>query len=618
MPPPQRHDLLKLDKVRFVGVKSAAVKGDVAVQIRFWGTRGSLAKPGPHTVRYGGNTSCVEVRSAAGTRLVIDCGTGAHELGQAIMREGGMSRGHVLISHTHWDHIQGIPFFAPFFVPGNSWDLYAPQGFGESLKDTLAGQMEYTYFPVSTEAFGAAVRYHNLGEGSFTIEDFTVHTRYLNHPALTLAFKVEVDGASIAYACDHEPHSRELALGEGPIEGEDFAHAEFMDGVDLIIHDAQYLASEYQAKQGWGHSTVEYAVSIARAAHVRKIALTHHDPTRSDEAIDAYLAELRAGLMSGDPEVFAAYEGLEIELGSNEASGAALRPNAPSAIRRAPAAENARVLLVALDAEMADKIGRAVADEPVELINLEPSLALDEAAKLQPSMVMVDERAEAEFAAGICGIAVDEVPWVVLGGSGPPPGCFSDRLEDPWSVEYARTRIRTWLMRAECHWARPPIPDDEAERVAALKRLGILDTAPEERFDRHTRIASALFKVPIALVSLVDADRQWFKSCFGTDVCESSRETSFCAHAIASNSDLLIVPDALQDDRFRDNPMVSDGPRIRFYAGAVLRSPEGKKVGTVCILDVRPRNLSDDEQKLLRDVAAAVEAEMCTPSQKAA
>ena len=588
------------------------------MQIRFWGTRGSLAKPGPHTVRYGGNTSCVEVRSAAGTRLIIDCGTGAHELGQAIMREGGPARGHVLISHTHWDHIQGIPFFAPFFVPGNSWDLYAPQGFGESLKDTLAGQMEYTYFPVSTEAFGAAVRYHNLGEGSFTIEDFTVHTRYLNHPALTLAFRIEVDGASIAYACDHEPHSRELAMGEGPIEGEDLAHAEFMDGVDLIIHDAQYLTHEYPAKQGWGHSTVDYAVSIAKAARVRTVALTHHDPSRSDDEIDAYLAKLRAALTADDPQVIAAYEGLQIELGSTEASGAALTPNMPSAIRREPAAENARVLLVALSPDVADKVARAVADEPVELIQLDPSEALEEAVSLQPSMVMVDRTAETEFAAGICGIAEDQVPWVVLGGSGPPPGCFADRLEDLWSVEYARTRIRTWLMRAECHWARPPMPDDETERVAALRRLGILDTAPEDRFDRHTRIAAALFRVPIALVSLVDADRQWFKSCFGTDVCESSRETSFCAHAIASNTDLLIVPDALQDERFRDNPLVSDGPRIRFYAGSVLRSPEGKKVGTLCILDVRPRNLSDEEKTLLSDVAAAVEAEMCTPALRAA
>ncbi|MFD1611947.1 MBL fold metallo-hydrolase [Sphingomonas tabacisoli] len=588
------------------------------MQIRFWGTRGSLAKPGPKTVRFGGNTSCVEVRSAAGTRLVIDCGTGAHELGQAIMREGTPSRGHVLISHTHWDHIQGIPFFAPLFVPGHAWDIYAPQGFGESLKDTLAGQMEYTYFPVSTEAFGANVRYHNLGEGSFTIDDLTIRTRYLNHPALTLAFRIEGDGGSFAYSCDHEPHSRELAMGEGTIEGEDLAHAEFMEGVDLIIHDAQYVAPEYQAKQGWGHSTVEYAVSIAKAARARQIALTHHDPARTDDQIDEYLADIAHRADPDGPQVIAAYEGLILEIGTKETQGDAATPNTASAIRKGPAQENARLLLIGCDAETTDKVARAVASEPVELLSLDASHAMSDAAALDPSMIMVADEAMGPELQDVCGVTEGQVPCVILGGVGAPTGCFSDRLEEPWSVEYARTRIRTWLMRAECHWARPPIPDDETERVAALKRLGILDTAPEERFDRHTRIASALFKVPIALVSLVDADRQWFKSCFGTDVCESSRETSFCAHAIVSNDDMLIVPDALQDDRFRDNPMVSDGPRIRFYAGSVLHSPEGQRVGTLCILDVRPRNLSDDEKALLRDVASAVESELWGAERKAA
>lgn len=589
------------------------------MDIRFWGTRGSLAKPGPHTVRYGGNTSCVEVRSAGGTRIVIDCGTGAHELGQAIMREGIPSRGHVLISHTHWDHIQGIPFFAPLFVPGHAWDIYAPQGFGESLKETLAGQMEYTYFPVTPDAFGAQVRYHNLGEGCFTIDDLTIRTRYLNHPALTLAFRIEGDGASIAYACDHEPHSRELAMGEGPILGEDLAHAEFMDAVDLIIHDAQYLAPEYAAKQGWGHSTVEYAVTIAKAARADQIALTHHDPSRTDEQIDAYLERVRVQLGADGPKVFAAYEGLVVQLGTTVAQGPAAIPNTATAIRTAEPEDRARLLLVGACDATVEKIARAVENEPVELLqSANLAEAADQTEALRPSLVLVHERAQSQVPPALSGGAEGELPIVLLGGAGAPSDGYSDRLEEPWSVEYARTRIRTWLLRAECHWARPPLPNDEAERVAALERLGILDTPPEERFDRHTRIAAALFRVPIALVSLVDADRQWFKSCFGTDVCESSRETSFCAHAIASDTDMLIVPDALHDERFRDNPLVSDGPRIRFYAGSVLHSPEGKRIGTVCILDVRPRHLSEQEQNLLRDVAGAVEAELCTPAPKAA
>jgi phosphoribosyl 1,2-cyclic phosphodiesterase len=126
------------------------------MNVRFWGTRGSIAKPGPSTIRYGGNTSCVEIRSAAGTLVVIDCGTGAHELGKMLMEtEARPLRGHMLISHTHWDHIQGWPFFAPLFVPGNEWDIYAPHGLAETVQETLAGQMQYTYFPVLLEQLSA-------------------------------------------------------------------------------------------------------------------------------------------------------------------------------------------------------------------------------------------------------------------------------------------------------------------------------------------------------------------------------------------------------------------------------------------------------------------------------
>src|ERR671934_495855 len=131
--------------------------------IRFWGTRGSLAKPGPTTLRYGGNTSCVEIRTADGTLVVLDCGTGAHGLGQALLASGERPlRGHLLITHTHWDHIQGFPFFAPLFVPGSEWDLYAPGGLGQQLEATLAGQMAYTYFPVRLDELGATLRCHDL------------------------------------------------------------------------------------------------------------------------------------------------------------------------------------------------------------------------------------------------------------------------------------------------------------------------------------------------------------------------------------------------------------------------------------------------------------------------
>src|SRR5215470_14020020 len=141
------------------------------MQIRFWGTRGSLAKPGSTTLHYGGNTSCVEVWTADGTLIVLDCGTGAHGLGMALAAGAKQPlHGHLMITHTHWDHIQGFPFFGPLFVPGNEWDIYAPGGLGQQLEKTLAGQMEYTYFPVTLAQLGATIRYHDLVEGSFMLD----------------------------------------------------------------------------------------------------------------------------------------------------------------------------------------------------------------------------------------------------------------------------------------------------------------------------------------------------------------------------------------------------------------------------------------------------------------
>jgi phosphoribosyl 1,2-cyclic phosphodiesterase len=217
--------------------------------VRFWGTRGSIPKPGPSTLRYGGNTSCVEVRSAAGTIAMLDCGTGAVSFGAELMQNGKRPlRGNLLISHTHWDHIQGLPFFAPLFVPGNEWDVYAPRGFEQSVRETLAGQMQSTYFPVELKQLGAAIRYHDLTEGVFNLGDITVSTQYLNHPALALGYRLEADGVTVVYACDHEPHSRALAYGSGDVDGQDQRHAEFLAGADLLIHDAQYRASEYEGR----------------------------------------------------------------------------------------------------------------------------------------------------------------------------------------------------------------------------------------------------------------------------------------------------------------------------------------------------------------------------------
>src|SRR5262245_19747437 len=284
----------------------------IPMKIQFFGTRGSLPVPGPRTVRYGGNTTCTAVRSRAGTLVVLDMGTGAFALGQELAASMKPIKGHVLISHTHWDHIQGLPFFAPFFRPGNEWDGYAPRGLGSSLRETLSGQMQYTYFPLELEQLGATIHYHDLVEGTLTLDDVAVETQYLNHPALTLGYKLRADGVTLVHALDHEPFESSLASGSGAIEGPDLRHAQFLAGADLVIHDAQYLAQEFGPKTGWGHSTVEYALHVARSAGVRRLALTHHDPGRSDDAIDALVAERKrrdVGL-----ELFAAAEGLTIDL----------------------------------------------------------------------------------------------------------------------------------------------------------------------------------------------------------------------------------------------------------------------------------------------------------------
>src|SRR2546428_2181685 len=150
------------------------------MRVQFWGTRGSIAKPGPSTARYGGNTSCVEARSARGTLVIVDCGTGGHSLGQNLISAGAKGlRGHILITHTHWDHIQGFPFFAPLFVPGNEWDIYAPGGVGGQIQATLAGQMQYTYFPVTLDQLAARINYHELVEGTFEIGPIRVTAQYL-------------------------------------------------------------------------------------------------------------------------------------------------------------------------------------------------------------------------------------------------------------------------------------------------------------------------------------------------------------------------------------------------------------------------------------------------------
>jgi CheY-like chemotaxis protein/phosphoribosyl 1,2-cyclic phosphodiesterase len=294
------------------------------MRIRFWGTRGSIATPGPGTNYFGGNTSCVELATANGDLLIFDCGTGAHRLAGALMAQGKTAiNSNILIGHTHWDHIQGFPFFSPAFVKGNSVAIYGPEGSRGSLHDVLAGQMEFTYFPVELSQLPAAITYHELTEGIHTIGGVRVATQFLNHPAMTLGYRIEADGVAVVYLVDHEPFSEELwraGAEPGYIESilheGDRRHANFMADADLVIHDAQYTPEEYGPKKNWGHSTYEYVVQIATAASVRRVALTHHDPGHDDHFVADIERNARAlALQLGKGlDVFCAYEGCELVL----------------------------------------------------------------------------------------------------------------------------------------------------------------------------------------------------------------------------------------------------------------------------------------------------------------
>ncbi len=595
------------------------------MRVRFWGTRGSIAKAGPGTVRYGGNTSCVELRSPDGTLVVLDCGTGAHGLGSALLTGGNAPRrGHILITHTHWDHIQGFPFFAPLRVRGNEWDVYGPHGAGLSLRETLAGQMQYTYFPLALDDLGATVRYHDLVEGRFKLGDIQVTAQYLHHPALTIGYRLECAGVVVVYATDHEPHSRRLAVGDAVPRGrEDARHEQFLAGADLVIHDAQYTADEYPSKVGWGHSTMEYVVQAAAAADVQRLALFHHDPLRDDDAVEnvVSLARERVAKANAPLEVLAAAEGQVLDIERTRRVRSAYRPATKSAIVTPASNTHEQSVLVAVsEPATADLLADAAADEGLRLFSAaDVETAIEVVHREKPTLLIIERSLAGRDGLDLCrevrggeGTYAKEVAIVVIQDDDDPEALLAagatGSLARPFDAGYARARMRSWLLSTDWHGERAPLGDNEAQRVRAVRATGLLDSEPEERFDRYTRIAAALFEVPVVLITLVDADRLWFKSHYGTDTCESPRDVAFCPHAILDDT-VMQVPDALLDTRFADNPFVVGEPFLRFYAGAPLKLADGSRAGTLCLVDYRPRSLSDAQVELLCDLRGLVERE---------
>jgi CheY-like chemotaxis protein/glyoxylase-like metal-dependent hydrolase (beta-lactamase superfamily II) len=439
------------------------------MQIQFWGTRGSLAKPGPTTLRYGGNTSCVAVRTAEGTLIVLDCGTGAHGLGLTLLASDERPlRGNILIGHTHWDHIQGLPFFLPLFAPGNEWDIYAPKGLGQHLEETLAGQMQYTYFPVTLAQLGATIRCHDLVEGSFDAGGVRVTTQYLNHPALCLGYRLEADGVTVVYATDHEPHSplqADAEPGSLPVHAEDQRHAEFLRGADLLIHDAQYTAAEYPQKVGWGHSTVEYVVDMAMAAGVKRLALFHHDPLRHDEAVDALVEDChrRVATAGGELDVIAAAEGLLLDVDAPWPMMAALGDQAPTAEGQPEAPHVPKVLVVDDEPDVLRLLTLTLRPEGFDLLTAsDGDAALYLARAEHPDLILLDRNMPGCDGLAVCRVLraesdsrLREVPIVLITAQASAQDMeegfaagVTDYLTKPFTGPHVRTRARAWLLRA--------------------------------------------------------------------------------------------------------------------------------------------------------------------------
>jgi CheY-like chemotaxis protein/phosphoribosyl 1,2-cyclic phosphodiesterase len=441
------------------------------MRIRFWGTRGSLPKPGPTTLRYGGNTACVQVETGEGTLVVLDCGSGAHDLGQGLLAGQRPLRGHLLITHTHWDHIQGFPFFAPLFEAASEWDIYAPGGLGRRLEETLAGQMSYTYFPVTLEQLDATVRYHDLVEGTFDIDDVRVVARYLNHPALTLGYRLEAGGASIVYAVDHEPHAMHEAGGVagGPVHQEDRRHIEFLSGADLVIHDATYTSEEYAQRVGWGHSTVEYAVDVSMAAGARRLALFHHEPLRDDDALDRLVDYCRRRVKAaGAPlDVFAAAEGHVVEL-PGRLAGPLGRPAATLSrdghgLGRPATGPDKSILIVDDAPDVVNLLMQALRAEGLRLLSAnDGDSALRLARTERPDLILLDWILPGKDGLEVCRTLRGEtdprlrdVPIVLITAHTEPEQIAAgfaagatDYLTKPFRVAHVRSRVRGWLLRA--------------------------------------------------------------------------------------------------------------------------------------------------------------------------
>lgn len=306
------------------------------MKVRFWGVRGSIACPGKDTVEFGGNTSCLELRFGKKNRLIIiDAGTGIRELGNHLVQndfQKGPIKTEIFITHTHWDHIIGFPFFQPIYINGTKLKVYGPITFEEDTIEHIMGDLlRYRHFPVLHGELRANIDYFQLGECGMDLGDgISLKTKYLNHPLLCLGYRFEFNGKVLCTAFDTEPFRNVFSTnpnapdydpvasekGEEAVIEENQKLLDFFHGADILIHDCQYTKKEYfESRIGWGHSYFEHAINSALGAGVKKIVLFHHDPPRKDQelfALEKRCHEFMANHSS--LEIIVAKEGMEILL----------------------------------------------------------------------------------------------------------------------------------------------------------------------------------------------------------------------------------------------------------------------------------------------------------------
>jgi len=270
--------------------------------VKFWGTRGSIPAPEPNCMKYGGDTSCVSIHSSD-TTLILDAGTGIRKLGVSLLSDPSFSgKAYIFLSHSHWDHIQGFPFFKPAFIPGNEFHIHGAFKADQRLQTALRGQMGSIYFPVSMKDLQGTLKFVELVEEDIIAGNLTVRSRALNHPGGCFGYRVSDGTSTVAYCTDTEPRG----------EGTDEKVLELAQGADLLIYDSQFTPEEYATnRKGWGHSTWQDAIKIAHEANVKKLVLFHHDPYHSDTLIDEIVTEAKVFF----PNTIAASRGLELDLG---------------------------------------------------------------------------------------------------------------------------------------------------------------------------------------------------------------------------------------------------------------------------------------------------------------